>query len=370
MFTVASHGDGAVILNVNFDSTKRVTKSAKSLVRCHRYIGPVGRRRGDPAVVPSANGSDLLNPQAKLPNHNATVDPALIAPIRCLNGAAPSGSADRRMRRFDLQGAGVRLSCLDYGGAGAPPILFIHGGAAHAHWWDFVGQRLDGSYRSFSIDLRGHGDSERPADGDYSVESHIADLAAALRTWGHGKPVLAAHSGGCFVALPYAAAHPESVAAMAIVEPRVHWPRELLERATRRNERPHRRFASLQEACASYRFIFPPIGASPELLDHVARHSFRQEPDGMWVNKTERLSMAGIVHISVMEYAAKLRCPTLVIRGDRSVHLSEEDAVKLTALAHAGPAVVISNAQHNVMLDNPVEVASALRSFVGSLKGR
>jgi pimeloyl-ACP methyl ester carboxylesterase len=271
------------------------------------------------------------------------------------------------MKKLELRGAGVRLNCLDYGGEGAPPILFIHGGAAHAHWWDFVGQRLGQGYRSFSIDLRGHGDSDRPADEDYGIEAHVADLAEALGNWGHGKPVLVAHSGGCFVALPYAVAHPGSVAAAVIVEPRIHWPPELLERAARRNHRPHRRFATLQEACDSYRYIFPPIGATPEMLAHVARHSFRQESDGMWVNKTERLAMAGLLDISVMEYAARLQCPVLVIRGDRSVHLSEEDAIKLTALASAGPAVVISNAQHNVMLDNPGEVAAALRDFLSAL---
>jgi pimeloyl-ACP methyl ester carboxylesterase len=69
----------------------------------------------------------------------------------------------------------------------------------------------------------------------------------------------------------------------------------------------------------------------------------------------------------VMEYAARLRCPALVIRGDRSVHLTAEDADKLTALAKAPPAVVIANAQHNVMLDNPAQVAAALRNFISTL---
>lgn len=87
----------------------------------------------------------------------------------------------------------------------------------------------------------------------------------------------------------------------------------------------------------------------------------------MWVNKTERQSMSGILHVSVMEHAARLRSPTLVIRGDRSVHLTPEDAVKLTDLAKAGPAVTIGNAQHNVMLDNPDEVAQALRNFLTML---
>ena len=87
----------------------------------------------------------------------------------------------------------------------------------------------------------------------------------------------------------------------------------------------------------------------------------------MWVNKTERMAMSGIFEVSVMEYAARLQVPALVIRGDRSVHLTPEDAVKLTGLAKAPPAVVISNAQHNVMLDNPPEVAQALRDFVAGL---
>ena len=271
------------------------------------------------------------------------------------------------MKSFEIEGAGVSLHCLDYGGTGAPPILFIHGGAAHAHWWDFVGQRLTDSYAAFSLDLRGHGDSDRAPDGDYSVEAHVADLGAFLRGWGWGKPVLVPHSGGCFAALPYAASHPETVAGMVIVEPRIHWPPELLERATQRNSRPHRRFATLEEACASYRFIFPTFGATPEQLAHVARHSFRQEPDGAWVNKTERESMSGILHVSVMEYAARLSVPTLVLRGEHSVHLNSEDAGKLTALAKAGPAVTISNAQHNVMLDNANEVAQALRNFLQRL---
>jgi pimeloyl-ACP methyl ester carboxylesterase len=272
------------------------------------------------------------------------------------------------MKRLWLKGAGVRLNCLDYGGKGDLPILFIHGGAAHAHWWDFVARQLTDNFLPFSIDLRGHGDSDRPSDEDYSVEAHIADLATALSSWGYGRPVLVPHSGGCFVALPYAVAHPESVAAMAIVEPRVEWPEELLKAARRRIERPHRRFATQEEAIASWRLIFPPIGANPDHLAHVAHHSFRQDSHGMWVNNTERAAMSGILEISVMEYAARLRCPTVVLRGDRSVHLTPENAARLTALAHAGPAITIPNAQHNLMLDNPDAVAHALRGFLVKLE--
>ena len=36
------------------------------------------------------------------------------------------------------------LHCLDYGGQGRPPLLFLHGGSAHAHWWDFVAPAFTG----------------------------------------------------------------------------------------------------------------------------------------------------------------------------------------------------------------------------------
>src|SRR5687768_592863 len=37
-----------------------------------------------------------------------------------------------------VEADGLKLNYLDYGTAGLPPMLCIHGGAAHGHWFDFV----------------------------------------------------------------------------------------------------------------------------------------------------------------------------------------------------------------------------------------
>ena len=66
-------------------------------------------------------------------------------------------------RRFKANG--LALNCLDYGGEGKPPMLFLHGGSAHAHWWDFVAPAFVGDFHVLALDQRGHGESEWPENG-------------------------------------------------------------------------------------------------------------------------------------------------------------------------------------------------------------
>ena len=47
------------------------------------------------------------------------------------------------MKEHRFKANGLTLNCLDYGGEGKRPLLFIHGGSAHAHWWDFVAPATD-----------------------------------------------------------------------------------------------------------------------------------------------------------------------------------------------------------------------------------
>ena len=58
---------------------------------------------------------------------------------------------------------GARIHYLQWGEVGRPAIVFVHGGAAHAHWWSFVAPLFTPDYRVAAIDLSGHGDSGRRA---------------------------------------------------------------------------------------------------------------------------------------------------------------------------------------------------------------
>src|SRR5262245_32909646 len=71
---------------------------------------------------------------------------------------------------------GLRLHYLDWGTAGRPPIVFLHGGALTAHTWDVVCLALRSEYRCLALDQRGHGDSEWSPVMDYGADAHRDDL--------------------------------------------------------------------------------------------------------------------------------------------------------------------------------------------------
>ena len=53
---------------------------------------------------------------------------------------------------------GIKLHYQDFGTAGKPPMLCIHGSAAHGHWFDFVAAGFTNDYHVIAPDMRGHGD--------------------------------------------------------------------------------------------------------------------------------------------------------------------------------------------------------------------
>src|SRR5262245_10093710 len=101
----------------------------------------------------------------------------MMTPTGAQGARAPNAiSPAPAVERF-IEVGGLRLHYLDYGAAKRPPVLCLHGGMAHAHWYDFVAADFNSQYQVYSIDLRGHGDSAWPEPPDYSFERFAADLA-------------------------------------------------------------------------------------------------------------------------------------------------------------------------------------------------
>src|SRR5262245_16526911 len=73
--------------------------------------------------------------------------------------------------------AGSRVHYLDYGTVGRPAIVCVHGGAAHAHWFDFFAPGFVADFHVRALDFRGHGDSPWMTPPAYTYERHAADLA-------------------------------------------------------------------------------------------------------------------------------------------------------------------------------------------------
>lgn len=99
-------------------------------------------------------------------------------------------------------------------GIGAP-IVFIHGWGGSADAWDLQVLDLAHHYRCITVDLRGHGDSDKPW-GDYTYDLFVRDLHVLIEKLGLDAVTLVGWSMGGNIALKYAHEHPEHLARVVI----------------------------------------------------------------------------------------------------------------------------------------------------------
>ncbi|MEA2624615.1 MAG: hypothetical protein QOD06_660 [Candidatus Binatota bacterium] len=265
------------------------------------------------------------------------------------------------MARLSFRNGDLLLHCLDWGGDG-PPLIFLHGGSAHAHWWDFVAPSFVDSFRVLALDLRGHGDSEWAKS--YQVEDYESDVGALVAELGLDRPALVGHSLGAFVALRYALHHPRDLRALAVVDGRAS-----LGEAGSRYLQLLRMFLpaeyrSLEEAARRFRLLPRQTSAAREVIEHVARWSFRHLEDGMWAAKFDPEALTGQEPFDFRDRLHEIECPVLIARGEKSPVLSARAANELVGLCRDARGVEIADAYHHVLLDRPAELTQALAEFL------
>ncbi len=117
---------------------------------------------------------------------------------------------------------GVRLFTRTGGRADAPPLLLLHGFPQTHAMWHRVARQLAPHFRLVLPDLRGYGDSDKPAGesdhANYSKRAMAADLVALMRSLGHERFFVAAHDRGARVAHRLALDHPQAVARLAVID--------------------------------------------------------------------------------------------------------------------------------------------------------
>ncbi len=113
---------------------------------------------------------------------------------------------------------GVALDVDVWAGGGRVPVLLVHGLASNRRTWDGVARRLhELGHPVASVDLRGHGLSDKPGEG-YDFLTMGRDLLEVMDAVEFGTAVLAGQSTGGNLVVDLAARAPERAAGVAGVD--------------------------------------------------------------------------------------------------------------------------------------------------------
>jgi esterase len=258
---------------------------------------------------------------------------------------------------------GLRLSFLEWGIAGRPVLCFLHGGSAHAHWFDVITPAFIDRFHVIALDQRGHGESQWAEPPAYATENFAADLLGFIDTLGWERVALIGHSMGGHNAMSFAAWHPDRVSVLVIVDSRPTIPTDRLDRLRRRGERTLRPYPTREAAAQSFRLLPRETMADPALLAHLGAEGV-VERDGAWVYRFDPASNAGRQPVDAWTLLDRITAPTLIARGELSPVLPRDMADKLRAAIRGATLVEIPASYHHLVLDNPAGFVQELDKFL------
>ena len=277
-----------------------------------------------------------------------------------------------------LTGAnGLRLAA-DVGGPDdGPTVVLLHGGGQTRHSWAGTWRVLvEAGWHAWSLDLRGHGESDWSEDGDYSLDAFAGDIVAVTASL-PTPPILVGASLGGLTSLVAVteAPDPEQVARALVLVDVAH----RVEVAGRERIGAFMTgnidgFASLEEAADAIA-AYNPHRPRPTDLSGLAKN-LRQRPDGRWVwHWDPRFVMgkfgsadetrASVIDPHRLEAAVDaLRLPALLVRGRSSDLLSEEGAQDFLARVPHAEFADVAGAGHMVAGDRNEIFNRAILDFL------
>src|SRR4029453_10423916 len=123
-------------------------------------------------------------------------------------------------KTFDVKTTGATIHGV-VGGSG-PPLLLLHGAPQSHISWRIVAPQFAKSYTVIAPDLRGYGDSSKPADGEghanYSKRAMALDQVEVIKHFGFDRFPVVGHDRGGRVAHRMALDHPNQVTRIAVLD--------------------------------------------------------------------------------------------------------------------------------------------------------
>ena len=237
------------------------------------------------------------------------------------------------------------------------PLLLIHGLGSSARDWERQVPYFSKNYRVISIDVRGHGQTDKPA-GPYGIRLFAEDTAEFMKILNIESAHVVGISMGGMIALQLATIIPERIRSLVVVNTGA----ELIVRS-------FREFLMVLQRKLIVRLLgMRKMGEvlSGRLFPDPEHEELRKIFVDRWAENDPRAyrdSMQGLLGWSVTEQLSSIQCPTLIVSAD---HDYTPVAIKEAIVAKMPNAklAVIPNSRHAVPVERPEEFNQIVGEFL------
>ena len=254
----------------------------------------------------------------------------------------------------------MTLARYEWGDSGLPALVCLHGVTSHGRHFRPLAERLAERFHVVALDLRGHGDSiwEPP----WNLEQHVADVLDAAP---QERCIWLGHSFGGRVAYEAAAAAPDRVERLVLLDPAIRLP-TYVGLVTAENARRDRSYASFEEGI-DRRYEESVLTTAPrELVETELREHLVPDDDGRWRYRYCQSAVVAAYGEMTREQPAftRVRVPTLLLLGGTSY--LPYDALLDDHVAALGDLleVVRIRAGHTVLWDALADTTGAIERFL------
>ncbi|MCP4327592.1 MAG: alpha/beta fold hydrolase [Alphaproteobacteria bacterium] len=241
-----------------------------------------------------------------------------------------------------------------------PPVVLVHGLGMNRHMWQWQTSALAAHFTVLAYDILGHGDSADP-EIPCRMEQYVDQLAALADAAGVDRFGLVGFSLGGLIVQAFALAHPNRVAALAILHAAHGRTPGEREGILARVDLAAKCGPAATVDAALERWFTPGFAAdNPEILDRVRGWILANDP--AVYPAIYRLLADGDLPLATA--IAEIRCPTLVLTAEQDAGNSPDMTRRMAALIPGARAAVLPGLRHMALAEDPDAVNSRLVPFL------
>ena len=243
-----------------------------------------------------------------------------------------------------------------------PNVLMLHGWTADMHRWDKVVENLKGHYNFILLDLRGHGESDKPENAGYTLDHYVNDVISVINEMNLDKVVVAGHSMGGMIAQKLYFKVPDKIGGLILIGTTA----KVVDNFSMKFNTS---FALFMFKIA-YNFAFKTVLS--RAFSNLTPKEEKEKLIEMGLKNTPKYVVIEsfrdfVKNFDMRNKLKEIKTPTLILVGENDRMLPPRMSRFLADNIKGAELHIIDEAGHEVMLEKPEEVAKKIDVFLHEL---